>query len=395
MDRECVPGGLFGASHPELRTDFSRPVYCLLGLPFDAVESGEVIRRIGMASPVRPCFLSTPNLNFLIASQRDPAFRDSVIRSDLSVADGMPLVWMAALLGIPIRERVAGSDLFEAFVRGEGRALKVFFFGGPDGVAQAACERLNAMARPTRCVGFVSPGFGSVEQMSDPQIIDEINRSEADFIVVALGARKGQAWIERNRTALDAPVISHLGAVVNFAAGTLSRAPVAMRRLGLEWMWRIKEEPALWRRYSGDALALARLVCTRVLPVAMERVFAGLRRAPEPANASVDGDLLQKRLVLAGNWTHRDMPALRQACEQITRESGNIFLDLTELGRFDPAFVGCLMLLYGHQSKIGCGLGVSEVDERTRRLFRRNCAEFLLEGIEPRWSRPAAAEEQE
>jgi N-acetylglucosaminyldiphosphoundecaprenol N-acetyl-beta-D-mannosaminyltransferase len=391
MGPEHTRVGQFGAKDPVVHTDFRRPVYCLLGLPFDAVGSGEALRRIGVASPAMPCFLSTPNLNFLITSHQDPAFRNSVIRSDLSVADGMPLVWIASLLGIPIRERVAGSDLFDALVLGEGRPLKVFFFGGPEGAAGAACARLNAMAKPTRCVGFISPGFGTVEQLSDPQTIAKINRSGADFIVVALGARKGQAWIERNRAALQAPVISHLGAVVNFAAGTLTRAPVVMQRLGLEWIWRIKEEPVLWRRYSGDALALGRLMITRVLPVAVARILGGARRGCQPACASIDVELPWTRLALSGNWTLEDLPALQDACERIMHKAGEITLDLTGLGKVDQAFVGCLMLLYGHQSKLGRSLLVSLVGEQTRRVFRLHCAEFLLDGIELKRGAPPAA----
>ena len=94
--------------------DFDRNVYCLLGLPLDAVGMAEAVRRVrAAATEGNRCFLSTPNLNFLIACQADPAFRDSVIPSDLSVTDGMPLVWLARLLGLPIGERVPTSIVFE------------------------------------------------------------------------------------------------------------------------------------------------------------------------------------------------------------------------------------------------------------------------------------------
>lgn len=362
------------------RTDFQRPVHCLLGLPFDAVNIREAVDRIGTAAELHsPCFLSTPNLNFVVASQHDPAFRDSVIRSDLSVADGMPLVWLARLVGVPIPERVAGSDIFEAFMRGEGRPLKVFFFGGPDGVAEAACARLNAIPGPVRCVGYISPGMGPVEQMSRPEYIERINRSGADFVAVALGARKGQAWIERNRRALNAPVVSHLGAVVNFIAGTVSRAPVVVRRLGLEWLWRIKEEPALWRRYAADALALAQLLILRILP-------SMVRRAPPagrvPADASLKLGGRSTRLTLAGSWSDADLPNLRRMLETATRVPADIDLDILGLVEFDEAFIGTLMLLYGHQSKIARRLRVLAVTPGTRRNFRVHCAEFLLEGLE-------------
>ena len=93
--------------------DFDRNVYCLVGLPFDAISLPEAVHQVREAAMLSvPCFISTPNLNFLIASQDDPEFRESVCQSDLSLADDMPLVWMAKLLGLPVCERVAGSDLF-------------------------------------------------------------------------------------------------------------------------------------------------------------------------------------------------------------------------------------------------------------------------------------------
>jgi len=88
---------------PPKQPSFDRPVHCMLGLPFDAVNLSEAVARVRHAVLTRePLFISTPNLNFLIASQKDPAFRDSVIHSDLSLADGMPILWLAKLLNVPI-----------------------------------------------------------------------------------------------------------------------------------------------------------------------------------------------------------------------------------------------------------------------------------------------------
>ena len=91
-----------------------RDVYCLLGLPFDATNMAGAVQRVRDAVADRArCFISTPNLNWLVNCRKDPQFRDSVLMSDLSVADGMPLIWIAWFLGIPISERVAGAGLFE------------------------------------------------------------------------------------------------------------------------------------------------------------------------------------------------------------------------------------------------------------------------------------------
>jgi len=277
-------------------TDFHRPVHCILGLPFDALTMAQAQAALSDAiRRPRRCFLSTPNLNFLIGCLGDAAFRDSVIRSDLSVADGMPIIWIARALGVPVRERVAGSTLFERLRAPGADPVTVFFFGGPEGVARRAADALNAEHGAMRCVGARSPGFGSIADMSSPALIDEINQARPDFLVVALGAKRGQAWIEHNLARLQAPLVSHLGAVVNFVAGTVARAPERLGGLGLEWLWRIKEEPALWRRYLEDGFALLKLLLTRVLPGAWTAARlrkAGARRpAPELALALEDGRL--------------------------------------------------------------------------------------------------------
>jgi len=201
----------------------------------------------------------------------DPEFRESLLLSDLCPADGMPIIWIARLTGIPIKQRVAGSDIFEALAGGRcsTRSLKVFLFGCADGVAAAAARALNAQGRGLRCVGALNPGYGTVDELSRDDIIDDINTSNADFLVASLGSQKGQLWLRRNHHRLRIPIRAHLGAVVNFQAGSVKRAPPIMQNLGLEWLWRIKEEPYLWRRYLHDGSVLLRLLITRVLPLAI------------------------------------------------------------------------------------------------------------------------------
>lgn len=330
--------------------DLSRNVHDIMGLPFDAIGIAAAAQKVRDAARDKtPLFISTPNLNFLIASQSNPLFRSSVIHSDLSLADGMPIVWLAKLLGVPITERVSGSSLFETLRTQAPPAgyapIKVFFFGGPDGVAQMACEQLNATSQGMRCVGFASPGFGSVEDMSTPALREQINASGADFVVVSLGASKGQAWIEHNRHHLRAPVISHLGAVVNFVAGKIDRAPVWAQRSGLEWAWRIKEEPHLWRRYWHDGLGLLRLLLLRAIPLAIQQ------RAQRPSAADIASATLTTevtrdaaRIQLTGPWVADNLPALRTALTDLQATPVPLVLDVSKVTYMDSACKGVLML---------------------------------------------------
>lgn len=337
--------------------DFNRNLHCLLGLPFDALTLEQAVAQIRRAIDSRTrCFVSTPNLNFLIAAQTNAAFRRSVIHSDLSLADGMPIVWLAKLMGIPIRERVAGSDVFEALRdgSGDGKKIKVYFFGGPPGIAGRAATQINAEGRGMACVGFESPGYGSVEDMSSTSTIAQINQSGADFLVVSLGAAKGQAWIEHNLAALDVPVVSHLGAVVNFVVGSVQRAPRWMQKTGLEWLWRVKEEPGLWRRYVDDGKALIKLCLTRVpRGLAYQWRFGSELKGDPNADfklvESPDGTQIQ----LAGRCTLDNIQTFRSACSSLALRAPQYTVDISRMGYVDHAFLASLTMLCFHRMRMG------------------------------------------
>lgn len=366
--------------------DFSRDLWCILGLPFDRLSLAQAAARMQRAASHRQrCFLSTPNLNFAVACLDDAAFRNSVIQSDLSVADGMPLVWIARALGVPIKERVAGSSLFQALREQRppaGQApLRVFFFGGPPGVAQQADQQLNASPAGLRSVGYASPGFGSIEEMSQPETLARINASQADFLVVALGAKKGQAWIQHNLAQLRTPLVSHLGAVVNFVAGTVSRAPRWAQKSGLEWLWRIKEEPKLWRRYRDDGMALLRLLATRVLPAmwaARQRPAPTAFDQAEIACRRSQGDC---EVMLGGALGAPNIARLRAALTQAAPGHDAVLIDCTRLHYIDGAALASLMLLYGHCARQGRPWAMINVSAGVRRQLQLQCAAYLLEAL--------------
>lgn len=326
--------------------DFNRQVYALLGLPFDAVRHEQALEKLELSrAGAGRCFLTTPNLNFLVASQDDLTFRDSVCRSNLSVADGMPVVWLARLLGLPLLERVSGSGLFESLRQQKSRPWRVFFFGGGQGAGQAAC--LNVGDTPAmQAVGLIYPGFGDLNDMSQPDLIECINASQADFLVVSLGAVKGQEWISRNLSKLKTPVVSHLGAVVNFVAGSVNRAPRWVQTIGFEWLWRIKEEPQLWRRYARDGVALMRLMLTRVLPLAIcQRWKSPSADELKRADIQCSYDAHQSIGVLGGAWSATNLDPVRARFSELLAAGRDVTLDMRDCTSIDSAWTGLLMLL--------------------------------------------------
>ena len=329
--------------------DLSRQVYCILGVPVDAIGMHAVLRRIKEAASARTRFLlSTPNLNSLVISQSDKDYRESLILSDLCTADGVSIIWIARLAGIPIKSRIAGSDIFDALKAEHNAALplKVFLFGGSGGIAEAAARTLNSQPSGVNCVGWFYPGFCSADEMSRDDIIDKINCSGADFVVAALGNQKGQLWLLRNHHRLLTPVRAQIGATMNFQAGTVRRAPAIIRRFGFEWLWRVKEEPYLWRRYWNDGRVLLRLLFTHVLPLAFWtwRLQLRYKRKEDFVITQTDGGD-KVILSLSGHALAQHSDKAISAFREAIATGKSIAIDFSKTRTIDARFLGLLLML--------------------------------------------------
>ena len=363
--------------------DFERNAWCLLGMPIDVISYEQALEQISSSAQTgQRCFFSTPNFNFINAALKDKSFRQSVIASDLVLLDGMPPVWMAKIIGIPGIEKISGSNLFESLWENktlDSRKLRVFLFGGEEGVAAEACERINRLAPGIECVGYYYPGFEPVEVMSSDGILELVNNANADFVVVALGARKGQDWIMTNREKLKIPVISHLGAVVNFAANKISRAPAWMQVSGLEWIWRISQEPLLWKRYLLDGISLCKLMLLKIIPYAFWRgLNARALKNKVPVGYSVSEDEKLTIITLKGDCLLGTITPLRALFEQESIKCRPIELNLAEVGHIDGAFLGLCLLLYKQALQRKFTLSFGNLSRAHQRVFNWNSVDYLL-----------------
>jgi len=363
--------------------DFERNAWCLLGIPVDVISLDKAHELL--VDSVRHgsrCFFSTPNLNFIIEADKNTSFRDSVIQSDLVLLDGMPPLWVARWLGIPGIEKVSGSDLFDTLslkVLPENEKIRVFLFGGEDGVAAKACQKINDSSPALECSGFHYPGFGSVTEMSNDGIMSKINASEASFIVVSLGAKKGQDWIMANLSKLTAPVISHLGAVVNFTAGNIPRAPGWMQVAGLEWLWRIWQEPHLWRRYLSDGLAFCWLLINCVVPYKFWRALNQNKlssRDPVSFQLETINDVTLIRI--EGICVYPNIEPLKGGFQKALNQKISVQLDLSGVSAVDGAFLGLCLVLEKHLSRKNLTLSFTGANRGLRKIFRWNRVEYLL-----------------
>ncbi len=380
-----------------LTPDFERDAICLLGLPFDRLTLPAAQAKVTAAiTNQRRCHVATPNLNLLRIAHGDRSFRRTLAAADMSVADGMPLVWMARILGLGISERAAGSDLFEALGRNRNDPVRTFFFGGTEQVCSDLRFRLGERPSGVRCVGALAPGFGTAEEMSKPETLECINAAEPELVVVAVSARKGLEWISRNEQALAAPVIANLGATINFAAGKVPRAPEAWRRRGFEWLWRIRQEPALWRRYAADFVFLTRAILVNVAPALALRMLERRSHATQPrVSIEAQGGSTGRRLKLSGDFTEETLGVLREALSVVTRQPGPLMIDLDGVQRIDAAALGLLLLAEGHQARVGEPLTLVAQSRRLRLKLRIHGCGFLLDEREAYlpWRRPRRQQE--
>ena len=183
----------------------------------------------------------------------DPEFRAAVRRASLVVPDGQPLVWALRALGHPLPDRVYGPELMDrACARAAARGTRFFLYGGRDEAALALLtERLRERHPGLRIAGAHAPPFRPLRPDEEDRVVDEINASGAHVVWVGIGVPKQEKWMAAMRDRLEAPVLVGVGAAFDFHAGLVPQAPPRMQALGLEWAFRVAQEPGrLWRRYA-------------------------------------------------------------------------------------------------------------------------------------------------
>ena len=216
-------------------------------------------------------YVNVCTVHTVMECQQDARLHRIVNASGLSTPDGMPLVWLSRLHGHRETGRVYGPDLMLALCeRTQATGHRHYFYGGAPGVADLLASRLKARFPALVVAGAYSPPYRAADTEETGDVLAAINASAPDIVWVGLGTPKQDYWVARHRALLTAPVLIAVGAAFDFHAGLLRQAPRWMQRSGLEWLFRLLQEP---RR-----LAFRYLVYNPwfVLKVALQ--FAGVRR---------------------------------------------------------------------------------------------------------------------
>jgi len=225
----------------------------VLGVNINAVQIGEVVDRMHKWIRKRDnCHsIAATSMHGIVEAQHDPSFKELLNATDLVVPDGMPLVWLGRRQGHNLRRRVYGPDLLLAFCeKSVKRGYRNFFYGGEPGVAERLEESLKKRFPGLNVVGTCSPPFRPLNAKEDQDMVELINQTAPDVVWVGLGAPKQERWMDEHKSRLRVPVLVSVGAAFDMFSGRRRQAPLWMREHGLEWFFRLLQEPRrLWRRY--------------------------------------------------------------------------------------------------------------------------------------------------
>jgi N-acetylglucosaminyldiphosphoundecaprenol N-acetyl-beta-D-mannosaminyltransferase len=230
------------------------PTERVLGVPLALTDYESTLDWIDAAVAARAqSYVCVAAVHTVMASQEDPALQAAVLGADFVVPDGQPLVWALRALGHPLEDRVYGPELMDrACARAARTGRRFYLYGGRNSGALVELTRMLRLRHPgLKIVGGYSPPFRALSDAENDAVAEDIRRSDADVVWVGIGVPKQEKWMAQMRDRLDAPVLIGVGAAFDFHAGLVPQAPARLQRLGLEWLYRLLQEPRrLWRRYA-------------------------------------------------------------------------------------------------------------------------------------------------
>lgn len=219
----------------------------IAGVNIDSITMSEAVERVkSFIEEGGVHAIYTPNAEIMMDACKDPYLRNILNQADMLVADGAGVVLASRLLNRPVPEKVSGIDLVKKlFAMNAGRKIRYFLFGSKPGVAEEAGSNILKSYAGVEIAGCRNGYFSDAEEK---EILEHINSSGADVLLVALGAPKQEKWIHKNKDKLNVKVCIGVGGSLDVLAGKARLAPEILRRSGFEWLYRLYKEPFRYKR---------------------------------------------------------------------------------------------------------------------------------------------------
>lgn len=235
----------------------------LMNTEIDNLTMGETLDTIDtLIQQKKNAYVVTPNVDHIVQLEVDGELREVYKNVDLILTDGKPLLWIAKWYGTPIKEKISGSDLFPRICElAAQRGYTMFFLGAAEGVAAKAAKNLMKKFPGLNVVGTYSPPYGFEKDENEMNKIEKkIRKANPHILIVGLGCPKQEKFIYHNCEKLGVPLALGLGASLDFEAGNIKRCPKWMANYGLEWLFRISQDPKrLVKRYLVDDLKILKI----------------------------------------------------------------------------------------------------------------------------------------
>jgi N-acetylglucosaminyldiphosphoundecaprenol N-acetyl-beta-D-mannosaminyltransferase len=244
----------------------------VLGCSVDNLTMEETLAVVeGFIASGRPHQHVVVNVDKIVKAREDEALREIINRCDLINADGMPVVWASRLLGRPLKERVAGIDLFEALmVRAAERGWRVFLLGAREEVV-AKVRSIYESRHPGLVIAGHRNGYWKPEE--EASVAEQVRAARADLLFVAISSPAKERFLGRWQAHMQVPFAMGVGGSFDVAAGLVKRAPRWMQRTGFEWFYRFLQEPRrMFRRYFIDDMVFFRMLGGELAAMRMRQI---------------------------------------------------------------------------------------------------------------------------
>ncbi|MEZ5413297.1 MAG: WecB/TagA/CpsF family glycosyltransferase [Opitutaceae bacterium] len=321
----------------------------IMGVPFHDVTMNETLAHIDrMIAEGESRYIATANLDFTAQASEDVELQRILLEAHLVLCDGTPLVWASRWLGAPIRERVAGSDLMPRLTAHcAAKGYRMFLLGATDKTLDMAQAKMREAHPDLVIAGSYAPPVAKLLDFDNDTILTRIHAAKPHVLIVCFGCPKQEKWIYMNLAKLHVPVSIGLGATLDFVAGNFRRAPVWMRQTGLEWVFRLLQEPRrLFNRYLFDLLFFVRALRRQraVLKNTAASAPAGETAAPPATQSSSETTVM--------NWSGRvDAARVHAGKLPLPRFDQSplppaVYLDLSDVTYLDSTGLGQLLRLF-------------------------------------------------